>query len=79
MTMEVPDPIELMEARMDRNIREFEKAQKDCPPGFTRCPWCEQLFDYEPIQSSPDPSSQGICYDCLSSDDKKAYDACFGK
>ncbi len=68
---EIPDPIELMEARAERRADEWDAAQRSAPPGFYRCPSCKQLFDYEPIQLSGSPDSPVVCFDCLPEDMKR--------
>ena len=68
---EIPDPIELMEARAERRANEWYSAQQSAPPGFYRCPYCKQLFDYEPIQLNETPDSPIMCFDCLPEDMKK--------
>ncbi len=71
----IPDPIELMEMRQERLAFEWEEAQAGVPEGKHRCPYCRQIFDYEPIATSSRPDSPVCCYDCLSPDAKEAYDA----
>lgn len=71
----IPDPIELMEGRIERLAHEWDAAQKDVPPGHFRCPYCSNTFAYEPIQVSAAPDSPVMCYDCLPADLKQAYDA----
>lgn len=73
------DPIEQMESRQDRAIESWEAAQRGVPHGSCKCPFCGNVFDYEPIQLSPDPHSEAGCYECLPDDSKKAYDEFFGK
>lgn len=72
--MYIPDPIELMESRIENLIYEWDKAQKDIPPGSFSCPYCSSVNDYEPIQAGPSPDSAACCYECLSDDMKLAYD-----
>lgn len=72
--MMIPDPIELMEARQDRLIHEWELAQNDVPEGHFRCPYCKNVFDYEPIDVSAAPDSPVMCRDCLPEDVRKRYD-----
>ena len=73
-----PDPLELMEGREDRLAYEWEEAQQGVPEGSFRCPYCSQVFDYEPIHVDARPDSAAMCYDCLPDDLKKVYDAVFG-
>ena len=71
--MYVPDPTELMDAAIERNILEWEEAQKDVPEGYHRCPYCKQLFDYEPISVDASPFEQVCCFECLPEEAKKHY------
>ncbi len=61
----LPDPVELLEARQDRLASEWEEAQEGVPEGSFRCPYCRQVFDYEPIQASGAPDSPMMCFECL--------------
>ena len=70
----IPDPIELMEAREERLAYEWDAAQRDVPEGQFRCPYCGNIFSYEPIQVSASPDSPVMCRDCLPSNVKAAYD-----
>lgn len=71
--MDIPDPVERMEMRIERNMERWDSVQKD--DGFLyNCMDCGNGFDYEPIQVSPSPDSAAVCYDCLSPDLQKAYD-----
>ena len=72
--MYVPDPIELMESRIEDLAFEWEAAQQDVPAGSFRCPYCKEVRNYEPIQVSPSPYSAACCYECLPDDLKAAYD-----
>lgn len=71
----IPDPLELMEVRQERLIEQWDEAQKGVPSGSFRCPYCSNVFSYEPIQVSGSPDSPVCCYDCLPEDIKAAYDA----
>lgn len=75
----IPDPIELMESRQDKLIHDWDKAQRGVPDGSYRCPYCQQIFNYEPIQMTSAPDSPAMCYGCLPPDLKRAYDEFFGK
>lgn len=75
----IPDPIELMESRQARLIFDWDKAQRGVPAGAYRCPYCQQIFSYEPIQMTSAPDSPACCYDCLPPNVKKAYDEFFWK
>lgn len=71
--MHVPDPIELMEARIDDMSHEMFAG---VPDGQARCPGCKKLFglnDLIPISAHPD--SAFVCFDCLSLEDQLAYEA----
>jgi hypothetical protein len=70
----IPDPIELMEMRMDRLAEEFEADQKDVPKGSFRCPYCREIREGEPIQANSGPDAPIVCYECLPDDLKAAYD-----
>lgn len=70
----IPDPIELMEDRMDRLIHQWEAAQEGVPPGSFRCPYCSQVYEGEPISLNGNPDSPVMCYNCLPDDVKAAYD-----
>lgn len=72
--MEIPDPVELMEAREERLAYEWDIAQQDVPEGHFRCPYCSNLFDYEPIQVDARPDSPVMCRECLPDSVKAAYD-----
>lgn len=72
--MYIPDPIERMEARIDDLAFEWDVTQKGVPAGSFRCPYCKNIFDYEPIQATSSPDSPAMCYDCLPEDTKRAYD-----
>lgn len=72
--MMIPDPIELMEAREEQLVWEWDVTQRDVPKGHFRCPYCNNVFDYEPIQSGASPDSPVMCYDCLPADLKVSYD-----
>lgn len=74
----IPDPIEIMRSRQDELAYAWNVAQKDVPQGSFRCPYCNNVHSYEPIQSGPSPDSATMCYDCLPDDLKKAYDQVFG-
>lgn len=69
MTM-IPDPIVLMESRIERMIAE----QDGVPDGSFRCPGCDRVLDYEPISTSGAPDAPISCYDCLSPDMQAAWD-----
>lgn len=45
----IPDPVELMNSRIDDLIFEWERHQKVVPEGFYKCPYCKNLFNYDPI------------------------------
>ena len=77
--MYIPDPIELMQMRVDDLAFKWEKSQRDVPIGHFRCPYCGGIFDYEPIQLDPSPDSASCCYTCLDEDSQKASDEVFGK
>lgn len=77
--MTIPDPIELMESRMDRLEREYNRLQNGVPKGSFRCPDCKQIRNYDPIQACARPDSGVTCYECLSEEDRKAYDDFYGK
>ena len=72
--MYIPDPSELMDSRIEDLIFEWEILQKDVPPGKFRCPQCKKIREGEPIQLNSRPDSPMICYYCLPSEVKKAYD-----
>ena len=72
--MYIPDPIELMESRQEDLMWEWEEKQKRVPEGSFRCPYCLNIFSYEPIQCGGSPDSPFTCYDCLPNDLKEAYD-----
>ncbi len=74
----VPDPVELMNARIEDLIYEFDRLQKGVPEGKFVCPGCKKICDGEPIEVSPSPYSPVCCYDCLPDDSKAAYDKFFG-
>ncbi len=40
---------------------------------------CGRMIDYEPIHTDPDPHGEACCYECLSEDQKDAYDEVFGR
>ena len=69
----IPDPIELMEARVDRLAWEWDQAKKDVPEGWYRCPYCSRIFDYEPIAIDGRPDSPEMCFECLPEDVQRAY------
>lgn len=71
----IPDPIELMTARQEELIDQWNEAQWDVPQGQFRCPYCRALFDYDPIAISDAPDTAVMCYNCLPDDLKKAYDS----
>jgi hypothetical protein len=59
----IPDPVELMEARMDREIARVDAA------GTYPCVYCGRRFDLETMHPiSADPSAPGECgrADCSS-------------
>jgi len=70
----IPDPIELMESRIEDLAFEWNQAQQDVPSGLHRCPYCSKDFSYEPIALSSRPDSPVVCYECLPDDLKKSYD-----
>lgn len=72
--MSIPDPIERMESNIEALITQWEEAQADVPAGMHRCPYCRNLFDYEPISASAAPDAPAMCYDCLPDDARKMYD-----
>jgi len=65
----LPDPIEMMENRIDAMCDE----QLGAPDGSFICPTCKQTFEYEPIALNARPDSPISCFDCLPEDIKKAY------
>lgn len=73
--MYIPDPIELMQVRVESLCERWERAQQDVPEGSYRCPYCCEIFDYEPISVSAAPDAAVCCYDCLPADARAAYDA----
>ena len=73
----IPDPIELMNSRINDLIFEWESNQKGVSEGFYKCPYCKDLFNYEPIQVSSRPDSTVCCYECLDETTKKMYDQFF--
>ena len=75
----IPDPIELMEARQERLMFEWDRAQRGVPDGSFRCPYCSRTFEYEPIEVSAAPDSPVSCYECLPDDVKAKYDLVFGE
>lgn len=70
----IPDPIEIMEARQEELMHNWIIAQKNVPEGSFRCPYCNKINSYEPIQSGASPDSPIMCYDCLPDDLKIMYD-----
>jgi len=78
MTTHIPDPLELTEAREERLAWEWEEAQKDVPEGSYRCPYCKQIFSYEPIAVDGRPDSPVMCFGCLPQDVQQAYRKVFG-
>ncbi len=75
----IPDPIEIMDARIDDLAFEWELMQKNVPKGCFKCPFCLKIFDYDPIQVSYNPDSPVSCYECLPEHVKKAYDKFCGE
>ncbi len=73
--MNVPDPIERMNSRIDSMAEEYFALQKGVPDGHERCPACKKIVDYELIAASPSPDAWGVCYECLPEKDKAVYDA----
>lgn len=69
--MMIPDPVELMEAREERLAGEWDVAQRNVPEGHFRCPYCSNIFEYEPIQVGASPDSPVMCYGCLPAGMKK--------
>jgi hypothetical protein len=72
--MYIPDPIERIQANIESLIDEWNIAQKGVPEGSFRCPDCQIVHSYSPIQVSANPDSPLCCYDCLPDDIKKKYD-----
>ncbi|MGI9306304.1 MAG: hypothetical protein ACR2P5_03265 [Gammaproteobacteria bacterium] len=72
--MYIPDPVELMEARQEQLMDEWEAAQQDVPENSFRCPYCGNVSKGELISLSADPSAPVMCYDCLPDDTKAAFD-----
>jgi len=70
----IPDHVELMEARQESLAWEWNQSQVGVPNGQYRCPYCSCLFSYEPIAVSAAPDSPVMCYECLPTDVKQAYD-----
>lgn len=74
----IPDPIERMEANIDRLCDEWDTLNRDVPKGSFRCPCCRQVREGEPIETGPSPDSSVCCYECLSTEMQAAYDSVFG-
>ncbi len=72
-SMYIPDPIELMDARIDRAIDRVEEVGEGC------CMACGKKVDYELIQATADPASWAVCYDCLDPETQKAYNEAMEK
>lgn len=73
----IPDPIELMEERMEQLAIEWAHAQEGVGPDQFRCPQCRQIREGEPIQVNERPDSPFVCYDCLPVETRKKYDALY--
>ena len=53
----IPDPIELMESRIDRMMDRYIDE-------YT-CMECGKKVGYELIQATPHPDAPGVCIECL--------------
>lgn len=62
--MNIPDPIELMENRIEQMIFEYEEE---------KCMSCGKKVDYELIAATPSPDSPVVCFECLSDEAQAAY------
>jgi len=64
--MYIPDPIEQMEARIERNIDNYVEG---C------CMMCgKNVGEENLILPTPDPSSPAVCFDCLPPRTKEAIE-----
>lgn len=63
--MYIPDPLELLEARAERNLAELENE-------YT-CQNCKKEVDYELICPSPFGEGPFLCFECLSPTTQEAY------
>lgn len=59
----IPDPIELMESRIERNIEEYVEGH---------CMNCGDEVDYELIPVSASPDAPVVCLNCLSPEDRES-------
>jgi len=62
--MEIPDPIEIMEAQIERMVDEYKEGH---------CMQCGKKVDYDLIPAYNSPTSPAVCYECLSPESKEAY------
>ncbi len=66
----IPDPIDLVESRIERMVDEQAAALDGC---FI-CPGCKKVFECEPIATSAAPDAAISCYECLGPELQDAYD-----
>lgn len=63
--MYIPDPIERMEAQIERMADEYEEGH---------CMACgKNVGEDNLIPATPSPATPVVCYECLSPEDQKAY------
>jgi len=58
----LPDPIELMQNRIDRNIQNYTEGV---------CVACDKMIDYEPYSLTPTPDALAVCAECAGVPDKE--------
>ena len=66
--MQIPDPVEILEGQVERAIDRQQEV------GEGHCMACGKKVDYDLIPASPHPAAWAVCYECLSPEDRKAYD-----
>ena len=57
----IPDPMEIMERQIEDRCWEWDELQTGVKEGWYKCPACKELFDWEPISVSADPTAPVTC------------------